>query len=273
MSSHYEKAVEHFIAWLESALPSFLGMVLIVTIGWWLSNRLVHLLRRAMTRGGADSGIVSFLCSALKTVLYIIVGLTAAAQLGMNVNTMIATLGAAGVAVGLALKENMANIAGGAQIIFTKPFRGGDYIALQNVEGTVERIEIMFTTLRTFDNREIVIPNSKVTSSVITNCSAMHTRRLDLSYLVGYDEDLTVVKQLLGETARRNSLVLNTPAPLISVGEHEENGIRVEMKLWCETERYADLYSEMQEAVKLAFEKAGITAPPRKLSVRLNSAG
>lgn len=129
-----------------------------------------------------ETGIVTFLCSLANAAAKIIISIMALSQLGVPVGPMITAIGAAGVTVGLALKENMTNIASGAQIVFTKPFAVGDYLLVDNVEGTVERIEMMFTTLRTFDNKEIVIPNSTITVSTIINYTAMKTRRLDLRY-------------------------------------------------------------------------------------------
>jgi small conductance mechanosensitive channel len=167
----------------------------------------------------------------------------------------------------------MSNIASGAQIIFTKPFKVGDYLALADTEGTVERIETMFTTLRTFDNKTVIIPNSKITVSVITNYSAMQTRRLDLKYIVGYDESLSKVRELLSGLAQENPLVLQEPAPVIAVGEHTENGVAMGMQLWCKTEDYWTLYSDMQEKVKLAFESAGMETPFRRLDIRMKTSG
>lgn len=272
MNFNFQKSLDQFTSSLEDAFPRIIGALAILVIGWWVSNMLVKLIRRGMMRGRADVGIVSFLCSLFKAIFEIIVCITAASQLNINLNTIVAAIGAAGVTAGLALKDNLANISGGAQIIFTKPFRGGDYIALQNVEGTVERIEIMFTTLRTFDNKEIVIPNSKITESIITNYSAMATRRLDLNYLVSYSEDLTKVKQVLSVLVEENAMALKEPSPMIVVGEHRESGILVGVKVWCRTEDYWTLYFEMQEKVKEAFDAAGINIPFRQLDVHMNTA-
>ena len=270
MALSFQNYGEQFMTWMQAVLPRLVGALAIFAIGWWLSNQLVKLMYRGMMRSKADTVIVTFICSLIKALLKIIVCITAAAQLGMNVNSIIAALGAAGVAIGLALKDNMANIASGAQIIFTKPFHAGDYLALQDVEGTVERIEIMFTTLRTFDNKKVVIPNSTVTSSVITNYSAMETRRLDLNYMVGYGENLAAVKKLLSGLTEENPMVLKDPAPLIVVGEHKEDGVVVGARVWCKTDDYWTLYFDMQENVKLAFDKAGIIIPFRQLDVHMN---
>lgn len=272
MTFSIQKSMEQVVTWLEGALPRLIGALLILVIGWWVGKILVKLIRRGMMRGHADTGMVSFLCSLFKSVFYIVIALMAADQFGLNVNSFLATLAAAGVAVGLALKDNMANIAGGVQVILTRPFGGGDYIALQGVEGTVERIEIMFTTLKTFDNKEVVIPNSKVTESIITNYSAMATRRLDLNYLVGYGEDLAAVKRVLSALVEENPKALKEPSSEVAVGEHRENGILIGVRIWCRTEDYWTLYSEMQENVKNAFEKAGISTPYRQMDVHMDTA-
>jgi small conductance mechanosensitive channel len=255
------------VQWVQSKLPQFIFAALILVLGWWASNQAARLMYRAMKRSRADTGIITFLCSLARGLFKIIVCITAAAQLGMNVNTIIAALGAAGLTIGLALKDSMSNIASGVQIIFTKPFRAGDYLATADVEGTVERIETMFTTLRTSDNKYVIIPNSKLTVSIITNYSAMQTRRLDLSYVVGYQEDISAVKELLSGLISENPMILKEPEPAVTVGEHQETGIVITMQVWCNTGDYWTLYSDMQEKVKLAFEEAGIAVPVRRLEV------
>ncbi|HEX3038873.1 MAG TPA: mechanosensitive ion channel family protein [Caproiciproducens sp.] len=270
---NFQEIGAQIAAGLQAELPRLGGALLILAVGWWASNQAARLMYRAMKRSRADTGIITFLCSLARAAFKIIVCIIAAEQLGMNINSIIAALGAAGLTVGLALKDSMSNIASGAQIIFTKPFKVGDYLALADTEGTVERIETMFTTLRTFDNKTVIIPNSKITVSVITNYSAMQTRRLDLKYIVGYDENLSKVRELLSGLAQENPLVLQEPAPVIAVGEHTENGVAMGMQLWCKTEDYWTLYSDMQEKVKLAFENAGMESPFRRLDVRMKTSG
>jgi len=273
MNIDFQKYGEQLLTWLQAELPVFVGAVLILAIGWWASNQLVKLMYRGMKRSKADTGIVMFLCSLIRVLLKTIVCITAAAQLGMNVNSIIAALGAAGLAIGLALKDSMSNIASGVQIIFSRPFHVGDYLALADVEGTVERIETMFTTLRTFDNKKIIIPNSMITVSVITNYSAMRTRRLDLKYIVGYGENLEAVKQVLDDLTKQDPKALKDPAPMIVVDEYKEIGIAVDVKIWCKTDDYWTVYFEMQEKVKLAFEEAGISIPIRQMDVHMNTEG
>ena len=273
MQMDFQKILEQFQLWLETVLPRLLGCVIILALGWWLASAITKITRRALERSKADAGIVSFLCSLLKNALRVVVCITAAAQLGIDVTSIIAALGAAGLTVGLALKDSMTNIASGAQIIFTKPFHVGDYLIINNVEGTVERIEIMFTTLRTFDNKEIVIPNSSITVSTITNSTAMDTRRLDLSYSIGYGDDIALAKQILETMVSENELVLSEPQPLIAVGKHKASSVAIVAKLWCKKEDYWTLYYQMQEQVKLEFDKQGINIPYNQLDVHLKSAG
>lgn len=269
MASHFENYWQQLLTTLEAGLPKIIGALLILGIGWWLSNKVVHLMFRAMRRSKADTGIVTFLCSLSRSLLKIIVCITAAAQLGMNVNSIIAALGAAGLTVGLAMKDSMSNIASGAQIIFTHPFRVGDYLSFEKIEGTVERIEIMFTSLRTFDNKEVVIPNSKITASIITNYSALTTRRLDLHYNIGYNDDIAKVKQLLMDLIESSPLALKEPAPFVAVGEHNDSTVTMEVRIWCKTEDFTALYFDMQEKVKLAFDEARINFPFNQLDVHV----
>ncbi|XOQ48689.1 MAG: Small-conductance mechanosensitive channel [Eubacteriales bacterium] len=273
MAFHFENYWQQLLTALEAGLPKIIGALLILGIGWWLSNKLVHLMFRAMQRSIADTGITTFLCSLSKSLLKIIVCITAAAQLGMNVSSIVAALGAAGLTIGLAMKDSMSNIASGAQIIFTHPFRVGDYLAFDKEEGTVERIEIMFTSLRTSDNKVVVIPNSKITASVITNYSAMPTRRLDLHYGIGYDADIAKAKQLLKKVIEDNPLALKEPAPLVAVGEHKDSSVTIEVRIWCKREDFTALYFDMQEKVKLAFDEAGMNIPYNQLDVHVKPEG
>ncbi|WP_082236433.1 mechanosensitive ion channel family protein [Anaeromassilibacillus senegalensis] len=274
MGNASDKLWESFLKWLEESGPGLLGDILsaiiILVLGWWLSKLVVRFMRRAMSRTKAEAGVISFICSLLKATVQIFVCITALARLGVPVASVITALGAASVTIGLALKDNMTNIASGAQIIFTKPFAVGDYLLLDGVEGKVERIEIMFTTLRTFDNKEIVIPNSKVTVSTITNYSAMMTRRLDLSYSIAYDADIAQAKALLRALAEKNPLVEREPEPLIAVGEHQDSSIQMVVRIWCKTDDYYTLYYQMQEDVKLAFDQAGINIPFPQMDVHVN---
>lgn len=262
-----EKFYQWLIGWLQTIAPKLLGAAIVIVIGWLLSKALVKLLKKALERGKAEAGVVTFVGSLINISLKVLIGITAAAQLGFDVTSIITAIGALGVTVGLALKDSMSNVASGVQILFNHTFRVGDYLTVDNVEGTVDRIEIMYTALRTFDNKEIIIPNSELTASVITNYTAQKTRRLDLTYSVSYSTDLAKARKVLEELIAANEKALDDPAPLVAVGEHKDSSILMVVKVWCETENYWPLYFEMQESVKNAFDAAGIKIPFPQIDV------
>lgn len=262
-----EKFNQWFIGWLQNIAPKLLGAVVVLLIGWLLSKALVKLLKKALERGKAEAGVVTFVGSLANISLKVLIGITAAAQLGFDVTSIITAIGALGVTLGLALKDSMSNVASGVQILFNHIFRVGDYLTVDGVEGTVDRIELMYTALRTFDNKEIIIPNSELTASVITNYTAQKTRRLDLTYSVSYSTDLAKARSVLEELIAANEKALDDPAPLVAVGEHKDSSILMVVKVWCATKDYWPLYFEMQESVKNAFDAAGIEIPFPQIDV------
>ncbi|MCI9274005.1 MAG: mechanosensitive ion channel [Clostridiales bacterium] len=268
---HLQSILDQFVKWLTEIAPNLIAAILILVIGWWLSSLLSKSLRKAMHRGKLDAGIISFVYSVTKNTLRVIVLISTAAKLGINVTSIIAAIGAAGVTIGLALKDSLANVASGALIIINKPFHVGDYLEIEGLQGTVTKIEMLNTTLNTFDNKSIVIPNSRITSNNIVNFTAQQTRRLDLSYGVSYDADLTQVKTLLNDLVRNNALALPDPAPVIAVGEHKDSSVQIVVKIWCEREHYWDLYYQMQESVKRTFDQHHIVIPFHQMDVHVVS--
>ena len=262
-----EKFWEWLISWLQMVAPKVLGAIIVVVVGWFLAKALVKILGKAMERGRAEAGVITFISSMVSILLKVLVGITAAAQLGFDVTSIITAVGALGVTVGLALKDSMSNVASGVQILFTHTFRVGDYLVVDGVEGTVDRIEMMFTALRTFDNKEIIIPNSELTANVITNFTAQETRRLDLTYTVAYTTDLAKARAVLETVVQEHEKALDDPQPLIAVGAHGDSSITMIVRVWCKVDDYWPLYFEMQEDVKNAFDAAGIEIPFPQLDV------
>jgi small conductance mechanosensitive channel len=262
---------ENIWHWLQDIAPNAMGAAIVFAVGWLLSGLLSKLVRKAMHRGKMDAGIISFVYSISKNSLRVIVIISAAAQLGVNVTSIIAALGAAGVTIGLALKDSLANVASGALIIINKPFHAGDYLQVEGLEGTVTKIEMMYTTLTTFDNKEVIIPNSRLTSNNIVNYTAQKTRRLDLAYTIGYGDDIAFAKQVLHSLVEQNEKALKSPEPIIAVTEHQASGVVIAVKVWCGVEDYWPLYFEMQETVKLAFDENGITIPYPQMDVHMHT--
>lgn len=262
-----QKAWQSLTDWAGGFALDAVAAVLTFLIGWWLAKLFSHLTKRALGRGKADPLVVSFVGSLVKTVVIVVASVSAVARLGINITSLVAALGAAGLTASFALQGSLSNLVSGMQIIFTKPFKMGDYLSFETYEGTVKRIEILSTTLATFDNKEIVVPNSKITGGIVVNYTANGTRRLDLSYGVDYHTDLQQAKAVLSRLVAEDRRVLKEPAPLVAVGELKDSSVTLVAKLWCAREDYWDLYYAMQERVKLAFDREGITIPFPQLVV------
>ncbi|HCA71432.1 MAG TPA: mechanosensitive ion channel protein MscS [Ruminococcaceae bacterium] len=256
-----------FLSGFSEFGPRFLEAAVVIFIGWIVSKILRRVCEKALEKANRDLGIISFLSSAVSALVKIIAIIMALSSLGLNTNVIVGAFSAVGFGVSLALKDNMANVAGGIQMLFTKPFHVGDYIAAESVEGTVERIELMFTTLRTFDNKEVIFPNSKLTDSIITNYTAQDKRRLDLEFGIDYSDDLLGAKKLLQKLAEENPKVLSEPAPLVVVSKQGDSAMLLTARLWCKTEEYWNLYFEMQEKVKLAFDANGYHIPYPQMDI------
>ena len=257
------------VKWLVAFGGNLLLAGLIFLVGWWLAKAAASLTRRAVKKSSVDPLVAGFIGSVVRTIIILVASVSAIAQLQINITSLVAALGAAGLTASFALQGSLSNFVSGVQIIFTKPFKMGDYLAFGSYEGTVKRIEILYTVLATFDNKQVIVPNSKITGDVVVNFTSNGTRRLDLSYQVSYRADLTKAKGILSRLAERDLRVLDVPAPIIAVGELGDSGVSLVMKLWCRQEEYWNLYFAMQEAVKLAFDKAGIEIPYPQLDVHM----
>ncbi len=253
--------------WLLGLGGNLLLAALIFFVGWQLAKLAAHLTRKAVKRGYADPLVAGFVGSLVRAMVITVTAVSAVAQLQINITSLVAALGAAGLTASFALQGSLSNFVSGVQIIFTKPFKQGDYLAFGTYEGTVKRIEILYTVLATFDNKQVIVPNSKITGDVVVNYSTNGTRRLDLSYGVSYRADLQKAKTLLAGLAQKDPRVLEDPPPLVAVGELKDSSVTLVMKLWCRQEQYWELYFAMQEAVKLAFDKEGIEIPYPQLDV------
>mgnify|MGYP005806122639 FL=1 len=258
---------------LLHGLTSFAGDLILAALiffgGWFLARLAARLTKKAISKGKVDALAASFIGSLVKAVVLVVAGVSAVAQLGVNITSLVAALGAAGLTASFALQGSLSNLVSGIQIIFTKPFDMGDYLAFGTYEGTVKKIEILSTTLATFDNKEVVIPNSMITSDVVVNFTRSGTRRLDLSYGVSYQADLQKAKEILQTLVEEDSRVFTDPAPLVAVGELKESSVTLVCKVWCKEEDYWPLYYRMQEAVKAAFDQAGISIPYAQLDVHV----
>lgn len=260
---------QQLLAWAEGTLPGLLKALIVLVLGWWLASFLTKLLQRAMRRSKADEGVCAFIASLCKISLRIVVLISAAASLGVNVTSIVTALGAAGVTAGLALKDSLSNFASGVLILFNKPFKVGDYLELSGTAGTVHSIGLMYTTLMTPDNKAVLLPNSSVTSEKIVNASAQPQRRIDLSFSIAYGADIERAKQVLAQAATACPFALSEPAPLFAVTAHEESAVILSAYIWCEAGHYLDAKFDLMERVKYAFDEQGITIPFPQMDIHL----
>lgn len=256
-------------AWFLQIWPKALWCGIIFIAGWSLSSVIIKLMRKGLKRTEIERSVVTFLCSISKYLLRFVVVILALTPFGFQITSIFAALGAAGLGLGLGLKESISNLASGIQVIITKPLKVGDYIELGAVEGTVLRVEMMFTTLKTLDNKEVVIPNSQLTASIMTNYTSLGVRRVDFNYWVRYGTDLEHVKRVMLEEGMADELTLKEPKPLVAILEQGANGIRVSMRLYCKPEDYWVLFFRMQEKIKVLFEKENIQIPFNQLDIHI----
>ena len=190
--------------------------------------------------------------------------------LGIQVHTIVAVIGAAGAAIALALKDSLANIAGGVMIILTKPFSKDDLIDIGDVSGKVHHIDLFLTTLKTYDNKTITIPNGIVNTSVLVNHSQEEKRRVDCTFGIGYDDDIEHAKEIMRKVCDDNPLILTDPQPLIGVANHGESSVDMDLKAWCLTEHYWDVKYYLEEHIKVAFDENGIQIPFPQMDVHIH---
>jgi small conductance mechanosensitive channel len=195
--------------------------------------------------------------------------ITSLSYAGIPVSAFLAALGAAGVAVALALKDSLGNFAGGILIILSKPFKKGDYIEDYQTAGQVERIDLLYTTLLTFDNKVITIPNGKLANSTIVNYTRSETRRVDCTFSVSYQDDIEKVKNVLQAVVESNPSIFAEPAPIIGVSGQGDWSIDIDLKVWCNTQDFWDVKYYLLEQVKLAFDESDITIPFPQMEIRL----
>jgi small conductance mechanosensitive channel len=246
--------------------------VAIFIVGKFATGLIVRISKKLMGRAGVDQILVNFISSIVKTALYLFIAIAALDQLGVNTTSLVALIAGAGLAVGLALQGSLQNLASGVMLIVFRPFTAGDFIEAAGLLGVVETIGIFSITMRTGDNREIIVPNSDVYGKNITNYSKRATRRIDMVFGIGYDDDIRKAKGLIKEILDADPRVHAEPAPLIAVAELAESSVNINVRPWCDTGEYWNIFFDMQEKIKLAFDENGISIPYPQMDVHQKNA-
>lgn len=244
--------------------------VLVITIGSVLIKKLLKLLKTGMLKREMEPGVVSFLISASRVILYILLFIIAAQILGFATTSIVAIIGSAGLAVGLALQGSLANFAGGVLILLMKPFIVGDNIIVGDVEGVVQKIDIVYTTLSTQDNRDAILPNGKLADSNIINVTKEDKRRVDIEVGIEYSESIKRVREVLWGIAQRQEARLADMPVDIVVSALGESAVMMTVRIWVKPENYAQTRFAMLEEIKEEFDKNGIVIPYNKLDINVN---
>lgn len=253
---------------IEYALAVVLALLIFV-VGRWVVTRIVALIEKGMLGRATDPTLVKFICSILRWVGLLFVVIAALSHLGVDTTSLIALLGAAGLAIGLSLQDSLGNFAAGVMLIMFKPFRKGDFVEAGGAMGTVDAIKIFTTVMTTPDNKEVIVPNGAIISSNITNFSARPTRRVDMVFGISYGDDLRKAKAILEEIITADERVLAEPAPVVTVGELADSSVNFLVRPWVNAPDYWAVLWATTEAVKLRFDEEGISIPFPQMDVHL----
>ena len=235
--------------------------IIIFFVGKWVVALVVKGLLKAMQKGDVDTTLRRFVANLVRMVLMLFVIIAAINHLGIQTASLIAVLGAAGLAVGLALQGSLSNFAAGVLIVLFRPYKVGDWIEGAGVSGSVEEVQILTTVLKTGDNKRVIIPNSQIMGSTITNYSANATRRVDLVVGVSYGDDLDKVRKELEDLVATDERILKDPAPTIAVSQLADSSVNFVLRPWVNTADYWAVYFDLTERVKKRFDEVGVSIP------------
>ncbi len=248
-----------------------IGFALVIFIvGRIVAKLIVSLLEKGLAKAKMNEILIHFVSSILNAVLLLFIIVASLNQLGVDTTSLIALMGAAGLAVGLALQGSLQNFAAGVMLIIFRPFKGGDYVEAGGTSGTVEKINIFSSVFRTPDNREVIVPNGAIYGGTITNFSARATRRIDMVFGIGYGDDLLKAKEVIGKILNDDDRVLKEPEPMIAVGELGDNSVNFNVRPWVKSSDYWGVKFDLTENVKLAFDANGISIPYPQMDVHMN---
>ena len=233
----------------------------IFIVGRWIAKWLTGVLRNVMAKSKMDDMLIQFLGNIAYTVLLLAVVMAALDHLGIQTTSLLAVFGAAGLAIGLALKDSLGNFSSGVMIILFRPFKVGDFIEAGGATGVVEQVRMFATIMRSGDNREIIVPNSQIYGGTIVNYSARETRRIDLVFGIGYDDDIASAKQIIEDILQQDARILAVPPPSVALGELADSSVNFNVRPWVNTEDYWPVRADLLEKIKLAFDANGISIP------------
>jgi small conductance mechanosensitive channel len=247
--------------WIALYGLKVIAAVAILIIGRYVAIGIRAVVRRLLQKSHVDEMLISFITSLTYVAMMAFIIIAAIGQLGVQTASFVAVIGAAGLAIGLALQGSLANFAAGVLMIIFKPIKVGDYIEAGGASGTVEEIGIFTTELKTPDNKKVILPNSKITGDNIVNYTAKDQRRVDIVAGVSYNDNLDKVRKVLEQILSQDDRVLKDPAPTITVLELADSSVNFAVRPWVKTEDYWDVFFATQEKIKKRFDAEGISIP------------
>ena len=265
--------MEHILVQIKEILAIYgirvIGALAIFIIGRWVSKGIRNLIRRIMTRSNVDQTLISFVCNLSYVGMLAFVIIAALGNMGIQTTSIIAVMGAAGLAIGLALRGSLSNFAAGIMLIVFRPFKVGDFIEGGGTSGTVEEIQIFTTQLKTVDNKTVIVPNSKIFGDKITNYSSKGTRRVDMTFGIGYDDDIDKARSVISEIIEADPRVLKDQATVIAVSELADSSVNFAVRAWTKSGDYWGFFWDTTEAVKKRFDAEGIGIPYPQQDIHL----
>ncbi len=261
--------MEKMIDEIWAYIPTLLEAVAVLAAGWWLISFLRKGLKKALKKTKLDPSAHKLIVQIAVILLRIILFIMVLGQLGVNTTSVITMIGAAGLAVSLALQSSLSNLAGGVLILISHPFGKGDYIEANGVSGTVDNISLWNTRLFTPDNKSIYIPNGELSGAKVTNYSSQSERRLDIVVPIGYGDDVVVVKDVLAQILAENPLALASPDPVIGVANFGASAVEMVVKVWVKTDDYWNLHYQLHERIKQCFDEKGISIPYQQMDIHV----
>lgn len=260
-----EEYLEKFIGFL----PDLLGAILWLVIGWWLIKIFVRYLRKFFNKRNHDPALTKFLLNLTNGILLVLLLISVVGMLGIETTSFIAILGAAGLAIGLALQGSLSNFAGGVLILLLKPFKLGDWIEVNGISGSVKDISMFYTRLNTFGNQLAIIPNGELSNENIINYSAENTRRDAITIGISYDSNIKLAKDVLLELLKEQENILEDPAPAVVVTELADSSVNLSVRFWAKIEDFWDCHWYTIEEAKIRLEAAGVSIPFPQRDVHL----
>jgi small conductance mechanosensitive channel len=265
--------VEDFLQKLPEYLVTYglrlIAAIIIFIVGRWLAGMIARLLEKVMHRSNVDPTLAGFLRKLIYFLILAFVLIAAIDKLGVQTTSLVAVIGAAGLAIGFALQGSLSNFAAGVMLIIFKPFKAGDFVEVAGTLGSVVQVGVFHTTLNHPDNRRIVIPNGQITSDKITNFTAIDKRRIDMVFGISYDDDIRKAKEVLEGLVKSDGRILKDPAPTIAVSELGDSSVNLVCRPWVKPADYWDVHFDLTEKAKVALEGAGLTIPFPQRDVHL----